>query len=612
MRHSAPRSRIGRATVFATGLVLVLAAAGSLVPQVTAAAGHTVTFALPPNTEPTYVFPMVSGPQSDPADLYDLEPLLYRPLYWFGLSHSLYTNTAISIAHPPIFSNGGKTVTINLKHWLWSDGTAVTNRDVEFWMNLLMANKTQGWYDYNPPDFPDNIVSMSFPPSNPRQFSLTFNQAYNHAWLIYNELSQIFPIPQQTWDKTSESTPVGNYDLTPSGARQVWTFLNGESTDLTTYATNPLWKVVDGPWLISDYSPPTGEVIYAPNSRYSGSRKGNVTRLVMEPFTSTAAEYDSLRSGALDYGYLPAEDYSQAAYFRSHGYVVSNWNAFGMNFISLNFSNPKVGPMLSQLYVRQAMESLMNQPAVISAIFHGTAVSTYGPIPTVPRTNLIGGALKRAPYPYDPAKARTLLKSHGWLVQSGGTDRCEHPGTGTHDCGAGISKGERLSFTLEYATGDVPFASMVETFKSGWSLAGINVILNAAPDGIIFAAARPCVPTTGTGCTWDMLDWGSAGDTPQYSPTTNFPSGEFFLAPNATGNNGHYLNNKLDALIAATPTSSGLTTLRAYGVAAAQQLPVLWQPEFDEQTSVISKHLHGVFPQSPLLSITPMNWVMTG
>ena len=146
---------------------------------------------------------------------------------------------------------------------------------------------------------------MSFPSSTPYTFSITFNKAYSHLWLLYNQLSQITPIPQHVWDKTSASGPVGNYDMTPAGALKVYKFLNTQSTQQATYASNPLWKVVDGPWNLSAFSPSTGYSAFVPNPTYGGPGKPKIAKLEELPFTSDIAEFDALRSGQLDYGYLP-------------------------------------------------------------------------------------------------------------------------------------------------------------------------------------------------------------------------------------------------------------------------------------------------------------------
>ena len=48
-----------------------------------------------------------------------------------------------------MYSNNGTTVTLTIKHWLWSDGQPVTVRDLMFWINILKANESQ-WSDYTP------------------------------------------------------------------------------------------------------------------------------------------------------------------------------------------------------------------------------------------------------------------------------------------------------------------------------------------------------------------------------------------------------------------------------------------------------------------------------
>ena len=145
---------------------------------------------------PNSIFPLAS-----PADvanasyisIEDFQYLLWRPLYWFGNNGQPGYNAALSLANVPVYSNGGKTVTITLKHNIhWSDGKLLTSRDVELWMNMLIANRTD-YFNYSPGYIPDNLVSESYPADTPYTFSLTFNKAYSHTWLLYNQLSEIIP-----------------------------------------------------------------------------------------------------------------------------------------------------------------------------------------------------------------------------------------------------------------------------------------------------------------------------------------------------------------------------------------------------------------------------------
>jgi hypothetical protein len=95
----------------------------------------------------------------------DFQYLLWRPLYWFGNKGQPGYNAALSLANAPVYSNGGKTVTITLKHNIhWSDCKLLTNRDVELWMNMLIANRTD-YFNYSPGYIPDNLVSESYPAS---------------------------------------------------------------------------------------------------------------------------------------------------------------------------------------------------------------------------------------------------------------------------------------------------------------------------------------------------------------------------------------------------------------------------------------------------------------
>ncbi len=570
--------------------------------------GGTATFALPPGTVATYIFPFVSGPVSNNIDLFQFSPFLWRPLYWYGIDGKPTINYAQSMAGPPVYSNGGRTVTVTLnRRFTWSDGKPVTNRDVEMWMNLLV-NEKANYLGYSPGSIPDDISSMSFPASTPYTFSITFNKVYSQLWILYDELSEIVPIPQHAWDKTSASGTVGNYDLSAAGAKAVYTFLNAQSSDQSTYTTNPLWKTVDGPWLLSEFAPSTGAATFVPNSAYTGPGKPTISRFEELPFTSTAAEFDALRSGQLDYGYLPAEDSNQASYFKSRGYTINNWATFGFNDFFLNYTDPTAGPIFKQLYVRQAMQSLINQSAISSDIWHGQAFPTYSPIPITPTSEYLSSSLQQNPYPYSVAHAKSLLSSNGWEVVPNGTDSCVRPGTASGDCGAGIPSGAKLAFTEEVATGSAPFTAEAEAMVSSWASAGINVTIEQKSMGAIFASLAPC--TSGSACAWQMANFGEPGGTPTYSPQYLPAPGPWFGTAAANNVMG-YSNSRMDQLIEDTYVNSSIQAIQNVAKYAADQLPCLWQPDYYYQTSVISSTLHGALPQDPNLNLYPQYWSLS-
>jgi len=51
-------------------------------------------------------------------------------------------NYPLSPAQEPVYSDGGKTVTITTKGWKWPDGETVDAADVAFWINTEKWEKT--------------------------------------------------------------------------------------------------------------------------------------------------------------------------------------------------------------------------------------------------------------------------------------------------------------------------------------------------------------------------------------------------------------------------------------------------------------------------------------
>jgi peptide/nickel transport system substrate-binding protein len=561
--------------------------------------GGTATVAMQPGDQFTWILPLLPFSESSGANLEYSEYLMWRPLYWFGSPGHVGLNEAESLAKPAaITSSGGHTTaTITLKPYRWSDGKPVTSRDVQFWFNLLKAEKAN-WWDYVPGEFPDNVSAFTI--LSPAQFRLTFTGSYSSAWL-YDELGQLIPLPQQSWDKTSARGKIGNYDTTTAGAVNVFAFLSAENKQLSTYATNPLWQTVDGPWRLTAYAPATGDATYARNTRYSGPATGSIHELKVLSFASDTAEFDTLlAAGGISYGYLPFNDAAQTGRVTADGYAVQPWPTWGITYITLNFAAPQTGAIFKQLYVRQAMQHLINQSADISDFLQGYGNPTYGPVPLVPASAFISPQQKQNPYPYNPTMAVSLLKQHGWTIVPGGMDTCTRPGTGTDECGAGIAAGARLSFSMQYATSTEGVDEEVAVLQSAFDQAGIKLSLSGASFDTVIGDDVPC---THGGC-WQMNYYGQGW---YFDPAYNEPDGSAIFDSAGGSNTGGYSDPAADALMEKLP-SGGYPALYSYENYLAQQLPVLWMPQFDFQISAVNSKLRGVYPQDPDTNIYPENW----
>jgi peptide/nickel transport system substrate-binding protein len=79
--------------------------------------GGTATVALPAGVTYSWIFPFYAITNSSVYNDQQFEWLLYRPLYMFGnnTNSSVAVNYPLSPANPPVYSNGGKTVVVDMK-----------------------------------------------------------------------------------------------------------------------------------------------------------------------------------------------------------------------------------------------------------------------------------------------------------------------------------------------------------------------------------------------------------------------------------------------------------------------------------------------------------------
>ena len=228
------------------------------------------------------------------------------PLYVFGgnSNTSISANYSLSPADAPVYSNGGKTVVINLKGWKWSNGESVDAKDLIFFLNMLESEKAN-YAGYTPGLLPDNMSSYSQTGAN--QVTLHLKQAYGSIWFTYNQLAILFPFPM-AWDVTKAGAAAGSGGCTTDTAadgwakcKAVWAFLTAQAKQTSTYASNPLWQVVDGPFHLTSFNV-SGNYTMVPNAKYSGSPKPSLSALKFVSYTSDNAVYTALKTGQLSIG----------------------------------------------------------------------------------------------------------------------------------------------------------------------------------------------------------------------------------------------------------------------------------------------------------------------
>ena len=568
--------------------------------------GGTATFALPPTVVPNYIFPFDNSTYFSTGNSQYFQYLMYRPLYWFGNGSDPTLNTSLSVADAPTFS--GSKVTIKMKGWKWSNGETVTAQNVLFWIHMMQA-VPQDWGDYTPGGFPDNVTDVTA--VSPTQLTMVMDKSYNHTWFTYNQLSQITPMPK-AWDRTSSGA--SNCTDNVSDCANVYSYLNTQAQSMSTWATSPVWSVVDGPWRLQSFNS-SGNSTFVPNGRYSGPVKPTLDKFQELPFTTEASEYNVLQSGGtggtkIDVGYLPTTDApstgnpATAGSNPVSGYTLDPQYLWSINYFPVNLSSTTgMGPVNKQVYYRQALAYLVNQESVIKGPLHGYGYPTVGPVGTVPPTDYLSSQLKTNPFPYNPSKAAQLLSQHGWKIVPNGESTCQDPAK----CGAGIKQGQSLSFSLPYATGIDWIESMVQQLQSNASQVGIKINIEPKPfNSVTEIGAGNCVATKSS-CGWDAALWGGGWS---FSPDY-YPSGETLFSSGSTANSSGYTDPKNDGLINQTLTTNSLDPLYTWQNYLSGQVPEVWLPNGVYSLTEITSNLRGAVPQSSTAAINPENWYFT-
>jgi peptide/nickel transport system substrate-binding protein len=572
----------------------------------------TVTWAEQPGTAPTWILPLVTSAADSVNDIDYFEYELWRPLYWFGNGVEPTQTPAMSLADPPVWSNGDQTVTITLKsNYKWSDGQPVTSADVLFFFDEVKAAINEdpaNWGPYSPGQgIPDEVASVTAPTASTVVFTL--KKPVNPGWFFDDELSTIVPMPAHAWAKASASGPMLNYAI-PANATKIYNYLSKASGSLGTYASNPLWQVVDGPYTLTAFNASTGAYTLTPNPSYGGPHASTISTLQAVPFTSDAAEYDAVRAGDIDVGYLPLTDIKQAKAVEAGGYNVFGYPGFFFNYVTYNFADTTgdFNNIIAQLYIRQALAHLEDEQGYIKAFFGGAGGQAYGPIPAVPASPYTPSDAVTDPYPFSVADAISLLKSHGWTIDTSGTDTCATAGTGPGDCGAGIPAGTKLAFNLIYNTSPAYIGQQVTDLASEAAAAGVTIHLQSSNYDYIITYYDDPVPTGKPYINkWAMEDFGGFTD-------STYPTTLGIFNTGGAENEGFYNNPTANSLINASVSGGDPTAVKAEASFLTQNQPGLFQPDVD-YVAVWKKNLSG--PQASFATLTqlllnPEYWYFTG
>jgi peptide/nickel transport system substrate-binding protein len=570
---------------------------GTLPTVGTPASGGTVTQGQLTGQTPLYIFPIVPGAQSSTGTA-ELVTSLFMPLYGGPTGAKPQVQYSLSAAaSAPAPSNGDKTYTIALKPGLkWSDGTALTPNDVIFMIDLLKAAVTESaanWGQYVPGQFPASVTSMSASGNN---VVINLNKAYNPGYFLNNQLQDtnygVFPLPSTKWNIAAPNGPHLDY-TNPANAKKIYDYLNKQGGAIASFGSNPLWKIDSGPFTLKSFNATNSSFALAANPNYGGSPKTAASEVDVNTYTSFTAELNALKSGSLNImvGLDPSQ-LPQAPSLKTQGIDVFGGPSWGWFGGEINFHNTTghFKDYISQLYVRQAISHLINQPAIIKGAYKGAAVPAYGPTPSAPTSPYAPASASAPTYQYDPAAAVSLLKSHGWNVVPGGQTTCKSAGTGASQCGAGIPAGTPIAFTWANqpmavsSTGALESEALASEAKTA---AGITITLITKPFNFLIQNYNDANPAAVKYTNdWGVNNYG--GLFMDYYPTQ-----EGVWNTSGAFNTGGYDDAQANMLMTESVFGTNPDAVKTEAQYFSSNLPVWFMPDQDYLVAVNSKAVGG-------------------
>jgi len=580
----------GGSVVHASGQVnghTVVGLYGSLPKSGTPSGSGTITMGQLTGDTPTYLFPIVPGASATDGTAF-LISQLYVPLYSLQVGGSMQVNYATSAAEHPTFSDGDRRVTIKLRSGLsWSNGKPVTADDVLFDIAMLRAAVKQSaanWDQYTPGLLPDNLASAAAP--NASTVVLTFKRPYNPAFLLGDQLANtLTPLPSSAWDLDRAGGPHLDW-RSPAVAAKIYSYLNKEGASVSTFATSPLWKVSDGPFTLHSFNTTNSSFTLQANPRYTLTGKVRFSDLDVSTYTSDTAQLNALASGSLDVGTVDFSQLGEVGELQRGGYSVFGYPNIGSFGAILNFKDTTDhwGAIVKQLYVRQALSHLVDQPAYIRGVFQGAAATAYGP-PTIPRTPYTPADAGTDPYPYSITSAAKLLRAHGWKVVPGGQTVCARAGSDSGDCGAGTPAGTPFKFTW-FSTPAAETQSIAiesEAFASAAKQVGIEISLGTKTFNYQIENFNDGNPAAAHyESQWGVANWGEYGTTP-------YPTEENIFNTGGSENMGGYSDRTADKLIDAAIYGTQADAATKVADYLARDVPILFLPCADVIDAVSQK-----------------------
>lgn len=348
-----------------------------------------------------------------------------------------------ALSEIPAIANGdvskdGLTLKYKLRHNItWQDGQKLTCDDLKFTWQVVMnphtnVAATDGYSDIKSIDCSDPYVAVV------------------HMKKVYA------PYLQQLWGVN------GNAPILPE--HLLGKYLAG-SNSINDAPFNSL-PIGSGPFRVVRWDRDTDVVLEAYPGYFKGAPK--LKKVVFKIFADGNTLLNALKSHDIDMLARGSSQlwpqYQDYAADPAHGVTAIRVNSYVFSHIDFNLKNP----ILGQLPVRQAIAYATNRQEIIDDVEHGSAYpaeTDQHPLLSWAYTSDIKH------YPYDPAKAKSILDAAGWKL---GKD------------GVRVKNGQRLEFNLSTQTESTGGIAIQTLLQHEWRQIGIQADVKNYPTASMF------------------------------------------------------------------------------------------------------------------------------
>ncbi|MDA8082573.1 MAG: peptide-binding protein [Nitrospiraceae bacterium] len=316
--------------------------------------------------EPSILIPMLAGDSAS----HSVAGMIFNGLVKYDTDLSVIGDLAESWD----ISKDGLVITFHLRKGVkWTDGVEFTSDDVMFGFNTIRDEKT-------PTAYKEDFLQVKKAEAPDRYtFKVTYDKPFAPAL-----------------------TSWGNLIILPKH------LLAGKDITKTDFGRNPVGL---GPYKLRKWTPGQDLVLDSNRDYFEG--RPYIDRYVYRIIPDAATMFLELQAGGVDMMGLTPVQYTKQTdteFFRRN-FQKFRYPVFSYTHMAFNLKHP----LFKDKRVRQAIAYAIDKSEIVDVVLFGLGSPATGPY--VPNTWPYNPNVKK--YPFDPEKAKQLLKEAGWADTDG-------------------------------------------------------------------------------------------------------------------------------------------------------------------------------------------------